>query len=211
MGGLHSRPHGGGYAAARRYRKNRSFVSLSCNTATAMLKHCFSTPRQLSLPSGKSLTVHGCKHRHGFTPSTNRQLPFFHNALKCQVNQLLGGFFMRKHGSSFDYLPNATVESLNLPPKVFFLIMRRHPGVTDITAVILFFRRIIILDKPAVPAESTGATEQALRNPATDGAYRDAVLFGNEAYGDQCHLNNPRLKAQGFLTQCRLSRNRQGF
>nr|WP_288560871.1 hypothetical protein [uncultured Duodenibacillus sp.] len=135
----------------------------------------------------------------------------FHNALKCQVNQLLGGFFMRKHGSSFDYLPNATVESLNLPPKVFFLIMRRHPGVTDITAVILFFRRIIILDKPAVPAESTGATEQALRNPATDGAYRDAVLFGNEAYGDQCHLNNPRLKAQGFLTQCRLSRNRQGF
>ncbi|WP_418928258.1 hypothetical protein, partial [Duodenibacillus massiliensis] len=47
----------GGYAAARRYRKNRSFVSLSCNTATAMLKHCFSTPRQLSLPSGKSLTV----------------------------------------------------------------------------------------------------------------------------------------------------------
>ena len=45
---------------------------------------------------GKSLTVHGCKHRHGFTPSTNRQLPFFHNALKCQVNQLLGGFFMRK-------------------------------------------------------------------------------------------------------------------
>ena len=67
---------------------------------------------------------------------------------------------MRKHGSSFDYLPNATVESLNLPPKVFFLIMRRHPGVTDITAVILFFRRIIILDKPAVPAESTGATEQ---------------------------------------------------
>ncbi len=118
---------------------------------------------------------------------------------------------MRKHGSSFDYLPNATVESLNLPPKVFFLIMRRHPGVTDITAVILFFRRIIILDKPAVPAESTGATEQALRNPATDGAYRDVVLFGNEAYGDQCHLNNPRLKAQGFLTQCSLSRNRQGF
>ena len=47
---------------------------------------------------------------------------------------------MRKHGSSFDYLPNATVESLNLPPKVFFLIMRRHPGVTDITTVILFFR-----------------------------------------------------------------------
>ena len=90
-----------------------SFVSLSCNTATAMLKHCFSTPRLLSLPSGKSLTVHGCKHRHGFTPSTNRQLPFFHNALKCQVNQLLGGFFMRKQGSSFDYLPNATVESLN--------------------------------------------------------------------------------------------------
>ena len=96
---------------------------------------------------------------------------------------------MRKHGSSFDYLPNATVESLNLPPKVFFLIMRRHPGVTDITAVILFFRRIIILDKPAVPAESTGATEQALRNPATDGAYRDVVLFGNEAYGDQCHVS----------------------
>ena len=93
MGGLHSRPHGGDYAAARRYRKNRSFASLSCNTATAMLKHCFSTPRQLSLPSGKSLTVHGCKHRHGFTPSTNRQLPFFHNALKCLVNQLLGGFF----------------------------------------------------------------------------------------------------------------------
>ena len=113
MGGLHSRPHGGGYAAARRYRKKRSFVSLSCNTATAMLKHCFSTPRQLSLPSGKSLTVHGCKHRHGFTPGTNRQLPFFHNALMCQVNQLLGGFFMRKHGSSFDYLPHATVESLN--------------------------------------------------------------------------------------------------
>ncbi len=24
-------------------------------------------------------------------------------------------------------------------------------------------------------------------------------------------LNNPRLKARGFLTQCRLSRNRQGF
>ena len=24
-------------------------------------------------------------------------------------------------------------------------------------------------------------------------------------------LNNPRLKARGFLTRCRLSRNRQGF
>ena len=24
-------------------------------------------------------------------------------------------------------------------------------------------------------------------------------------------LNNPRLKARGFLTQCRLSRNSQGF
>ena len=129
MGGLHSRPHGGGYAAARRYRKNRSFVSLSCNTATAMLKHCFSTPRQLSLPSGKSLTVHGCKHRHRFTPSTNRQLPFFHNALKCQVNQLLGGFFMRKHGSSFDYLPNATVESLNTVGRIQLLPNR--PGKVE--------------------------------------------------------------------------------
>ena len=111
------------------YRKNRSFVSLSCNTATAMLKHCFSTPRQLSLPSGKSLTVHGCKHRHGFTPSTNRLLPFFHNALKCQVNQLLGGFFMRKHGSSFDYLPNATVESLNTVGRIQLLPNR--PGKVE--------------------------------------------------------------------------------
>ena len=125
MGGLHSRPHGGDYAAARRYRKNRSFVSLSCNTATAMLKHCFSTPRQLSLPSGKSLTVHGCKHRHGFTPGTNRQLPFFHNALKCQVNQLLGGFFMRmssdiridpQNDIKIDPPPKGTKEGYHLCP-----------------------------------------------------------------------------------------------
>ena len=39
---------------------------------------------------------------------------------------------------------------------------------------------------------------------------KDGSVLGYVTNGILC-LNNPRLKARGFLTRCRLSRNSQGF
>ncbi|WP_308614781.1 AAA family ATPase [uncultured Duodenibacillus sp.] len=65
-----------------------------------------------------------------------------------------------------------------------------------------------------------GATEQNIARAFEEARKDDAVLLIDEAdsflqdrrgAGHSWELNNPRLKARGFLTRCRLSRNRQGF
>lgn len=40
---------------------------------------------------------------------------------------------------------------------------------------------------------------------------QELLLFLCRVDADFDNLNNPRLKARGFLTRCRLSRNSQGF
>jgi SpoVK/Ycf46/Vps4 family AAA+-type ATPase len=50
-----------------------------------------------------------------------------------------------------------------------------------------------------------------LFKPLTARQSRELFLRHAATLGIADTLNNPRLKARGFLTRCRLSRNRQGF
>ena len=87
-----------------------------------------------------------------------------------------------------DFRATGLLESFCLPKQVFFLIVGRDACVAEVLALDTACHRIQLQIESTVTAKrAAGYGKKAFLSPTSNGAWRHAVMFGNDPDGLQRH------------------------
>ena len=88
-----------------------------------------------------------------------------------------------------DFRATGLLESFCLPKQVFFLIVGRYAGITEMLALDGVCHRIQLQIESTVTAKRVaGYGKKAFLSPTSNGAWRHTVMFGNDPDGVQRHV-----------------------
>ena len=87
-----------------------------------------------------------------------------------------------------DFRATDCLETFGLTKQIFFLIVGRDAGITKMLALDGACHRIQLQIESTVTAKrAAGYGKKAFLNPTSNGAWRHAVMFGNDPDGVQRH------------------------
>ena len=87
-----------------------------------------------------------------------------------------------------DFRATDSLETFGLTKQIFFLIVGRDAGITEMLALDGVCHRIQLQIKSTMTAKrAAGYGKKAFLSPTSNGAWRHTVMFGNDPDGVQRH------------------------